>query len=125
LKSPFETPEFRALLGKWNQILARDGLAEITDQGDFLSGRHYRDKSTPADIRQRIELTQSYYERASELLKDFAFKTKLHRRIWELHCEGLSIRNIVKKLRKHRLSKTKAHLILTEIESTARIKRRG
>lgn len=37
-----------------------------------------------------IEITHDYYEKACELLHSFEFKDKITRRIWELHCEGLS-----------------------------------
>src|ERR1017187_7854983 len=37
-----------------------------------------------------IEITHDYYAKASELLHYFKFESKLTRRIWELHCEGMS-----------------------------------
>lgn len=35
-----------------------------------------------------------YYDRARDLLHHFEFESDIHKKIWELHCEGLSKRKI-------------------------------
>lgn len=37
-----------------------------------------------------VEITLDYYCQASELLHSHHFKNDLEKKIWELHCEGLS-----------------------------------
>ena len=39
---------------------------------------------------EEIEDRQAYTDKAQELLHSFTFKNTTHRRIWQLHCEGLS-----------------------------------
>ncbi len=39
-----------------------------------------------------------YYRRANQLLHTAVFKSSKHRRIWELHCQGLTLKVIAKKL---------------------------
>lgn len=43
-----------------------------------------------------IQITHDYYEKALELLNSHHFKNEIHKRIWELHCEGLS-RGLIEK----------------------------
>lgn len=48
--------------------------------------------------RETWESTESYFDQAKELLTTREFETPMHRRIWELHCDGLSKRKIEKEL---------------------------
>jgi hypothetical protein len=37
-----------------------------------------------------VEITHDYYDKAVLLLHSFQFRNDLQKRIWELHCQGLS-----------------------------------
>lgn len=39
---------------------------------------------------EEVQITHDYYDRALDLLNKFKFKSALQKRIWELHCQGLS-----------------------------------
>lgn len=42
---------------------------------------------------------ESYYRFAAQLLYEKEFKSERHRKIWELHCEGATLKKIAKKLK--------------------------
>lgn len=41
-----------------------------------------------------FESKQEYYQRAAHMLETYKFPTLRHRKIWRLHSEGLSLREI-------------------------------
>ena len=74
---------------KWYDKLK--GFHDIED-----TGRSQRPlKAWHSHIFQRITFEEiqekyDYLERAHELLRCFNFSNSIHKRIWELHCEGYS-----------------------------------
>lgn len=120
MSNPFKTPEFKALFAHWNQVLEANGHQEIEDfslpDAPLKAWHNHRWKNCHPD---HIPEIQKYYEAANELLKTYVFKSECHRRVWELHCEGLSVRKIAMKLRQKKLKKTAVHAIIVTIESTS------
>lgn len=47
-----------------------------------------------------MELMREAYEEKTELLHDFQFEKPIHKKIWELHCDGLTSPQIEKKIKK-------------------------
>jgi len=45
-----------------------------------------------------FESKQEYYQRASHLLETYTFPSLRHKKIWRLHSEGLSLREIAKEI---------------------------
>lgn len=86
---------FKELQAEWYQKLADAGFEDIEDvrrsDAPLKSWHDYRFRQA-ADVR--VETTRAYYERAQVLLHEGRFPTATHRRIWELHCTGLSNRKI-------------------------------
>jgi hypothetical protein len=95
LSSPFKSPEFQKLFQHWNKVLEEDGFKDAEDfslpeaplkswhSKKWVSGEAHMSEST------------NYYDMASELLHNgFSFKNDLYRRVWELHCQGMSVRKI-------------------------------
>lgn len=79
------------LQSKWYKKLAKEGF----DDAENFS---YKDRPLHAWHRNilntvttiEVELVIEKYDRAQDLLHRFDFKTEIHKKIWELHCEGLS-----------------------------------
>src|SRR4051812_41920646 len=47
----------------------------------------------------RIDRIETYYKKARELLHTYPFTSDLQKKIWELHCEGVTERKIVEILK--------------------------
>jgi hypothetical protein len=45
-----------------------------------------------------LDAKQQYFSRARELLEAYRFDNPTHKRIWELHCDGLSSRQIASQI---------------------------
>lgn len=88
----------------WYAKLKQSGFEDIEDE-------RYPDKPLKSYSSDLIEskpsrrknffkrTTADYYALARRLLETFQFESTLHKRIWSLHCEGLSKRQIEAKLR--------------------------
>jgi len=99
--SKFDSDEFKALQKIWYDKLAatpdKQGALfddiEDTSRADKPLKSWHNHKFKSIDVEQRLA-TESYYEQANLLLSYYRFKNKTHKRIWELHCKGLSRRKI-------------------------------
>jgi len=95
VKAPTQSQEFKALQKEWDAKLKASGFDDIEDttreDRPLKAWHNFRFKRTP--IVQR-EATETYIDSAKALLLTYPFKNPTHRRIWELHCEGKSRREI-------------------------------
>ena len=59
-----------------------------------------------------------YNDRANELLRRFEFKSEIQKKIWELHCEGLSSPEIEKRIKSLKNAKKQLTIrnIIKELE---------
>lgn len=80
--SAFDTEQFKKLSQEWERKLAAEGMPE----------------ELPAVYVPRNTLGEAYYEQATDFLRAHQFSGRRDRRIWQLHCEGLSIRAVAAKL---------------------------
>jgi hypothetical protein len=88
-------PACKAEQEYWYQKLEESGF-EDAENGSIPSRplkewHNFRFKDEPVE---QILAIRSYYDMAEELLRRFEFKNVIHRRIWELHCEGKNKRQI-------------------------------
>lgn len=97
--SQFKTKEFLALKKKWDKKLKSDGFEDIEqDDGNLkLWSSHF--------FKARFNETlfgakEEYYRLAGQFLHEHIFKEQKTKLIWQLHSEGISIRDIVKALKK-------------------------
>lgn len=128
VSSPFKTPEFRELFQKWNQILEDEGFGDAEDFSlpvPALKQWHNLKWKNPSQTlsADRIKDIKRYYDLADKMLETFVFKSPTHRRIWELHCDGLSIRKIADAVHQRKFNKTTVHLIIFEIEKAGGLRR--
>ena len=99
--SKYDSDEFKALQKEWYKKLATtpntDGEVfkdiEDTNRADQPLKAWHDSRFKTISITQRLT-AESYYEQATQLLHTYKFKNPTHRRIWELHCEGVSRRKI-------------------------------
>lgn len=92
---------FRDLKSEWDKKLKDSGFKDIEHPDGRL------ELWTTEFFRNRLnkfgaafqESKQEYYRLAGQFLYDHPFADDLERSIWELHSEGLSIRDITKALK--------------------------
>lgn len=99
LANPFKTPEFQKLFQHWNKVLEEDGFKDAEDftlpEPPLKSWHSKKWMNCDGVGKKSLDQTTNYYELASELLHNgFEFKNDLYRRVWELHCQGMSVRKI-------------------------------
>lgn len=122
--NPFNTKRFLTLFKKWNKILKRGGLEEIEnfDLPNPVLKKSHNLRWKKEELIEHIVSTQNYYEKASEVLHTYPFKNENHQKIWELHCEGLSVRQIVLKIKKHPYKRMSVNRIITAIQKQSGLK---
>jgi len=132
--SQYDSPEFKALQKEWYAKLAaskdKDGEVfkdiEDTTRMDKPLKAHHNNRFKSIPIESRLA-TEAYYEQASSLLRTYKFENRTHKRIWELHCQGLSRRKIAIKIKHLTPTYGQARVgeIITEIASSFKAKGRG
>lgn len=83
----------KKLAEKWEKRLAKDGLGDIEDSKGRLKSWHsfkFQMQFSPEQFAEH----QTYYSQCEDLLRSYAFKRPLDHKIWELHSQGLSVRQI-------------------------------
>lgn len=113
----FKTPQFKALSAKWNEILEDSGHEEIEDfrlPNPPLKNWHNLDfRNVNPEV---FKAKQLYYEKARAILHTYEFQNPTHRRIWEMHSEGGSAREIARTLKLKKYKKSKVFNILQRIQ---------
>jgi hypothetical protein len=94
----FKTKSFQKLFKKWNLILKEDGFKDVEDFSPpeplLIHWDSFRFQRG-GRLRWNQEFGEAYYSLASALLTDgFKFGSDFARRVWELHCQGRTIRAI-------------------------------
>lgn len=104
MSNPNDNDEFKKLEKIWYDKLKQTGFEDIestTETCDPIAGTQ-RPLKASHNIRFRIKdqlqlkAKADYYILALALLNTYKFKNATHRRIWQLHCQGLSHREIAK-----------------------------
>lgn len=109
-RKPKKKPSFEALQAMWDEKLRASGFEDIEDRRTGLL-KAWSGKGAPnpyGNIQKKgggrytslvWKISQAdYYRFAGHFLHAGKFKNKEHRNIWRLHCEGLSLSAIAKKL---------------------------
>lgn len=110
------SPAFKALQDKWYDKLATKGFEDIEERHsprEMLKCWHntwFQSRGTPDQIAKQ----GLYYQMATDMLNTYEFADKLDRRIWELHANGASVREIAKIVK---LSKSPVHIRIQRIKS--------
>lgn len=121
--SAFKTKEFKSLHDEWMKKLKDSGFEEIEDvkSQDELLIRWDSSYFQARYSEETFQLKQEYFERARELSHRFKFSCWLEKAVWENHADGLSLREIVRKLRtkENCLNKDKAAGFIRRIKKDA------
>ncbi len=80
--------EFRALQAEWDQKLKESGFVDCEQRDEHLKVWSMRVALHHSDSQR--EAKEEYYRAAGHFLYDYPFSDPAERRIWELHCEGVS-----------------------------------
>ncbi len=121
MANPFKTKAFQKLFQKWNKKLEKQGHEEIEDFTLTDPPLKCWHNSKWKQV-ESFEETVLYYQLASELLCHFEFENRTHRRIWDLHCQGLSVRQVALKVNRKKFTKTVVHTVIVGIQKKSGIK---
>jgi CRISPR/Cas system-associated exonuclease Cas4 (RecB family) len=91
-KKFYQTTEFENLQKEWYEKLEKEGFNDLekNESWDYIRPEVFSGGKEKAE----------YYLQASQFLQSHEFKSPVKKQIWELHCEGHSIRWIAAKLEK-------------------------
>lgn len=123
---PLQMPQrkdkaFIELQAEWYEKLEKSGFEDIEDTtspNEFLKrwdSSYFKTQSRAAEFhskREYFDLACSYRETKMQGFKYILFGKQLDRAVWELHAEGLSLREIAKEVGKN---KTIVHNIVKEL----------
>lgn len=119
-----QSKEFLALRDEWYKKLKDTGFSDIEQNDDnpgkvggnlkhwdstvFSKGNH----SAPGVFADR----QRYFELAGHFLHEHKFTESSEKRVWELHSQGLSIREIARAIKKKSLAKDSVFRIIKKLK---------
>lgn len=115
---------FKKLQAIWKKKLKESGFVDIEKNEDILkqyvTSKNSKGKLNGATLEDRTrvqEVTQDYYRMAGHFLHDYKFSDDDEKRIWTLHAEGLSLRQIVKIIstRRHKISRHSIHMLVKDL----------
>ena len=102
----YKTKTFQNLNDKWYKKLKKDGFKDIESGVPSEIGELRLLDWSRSKFTKSVEWNQSkqeYYRLAGQFLYHHIFQTEEERKIWELHQDGVSVRNIVKTLKKQKI----------------------
>lgn len=91
-----EKKKFQKLKDKWYKKLSKEGFEDIENTDGSL--KTTIDPRTAAKAFKVQQSTEEYYRDAAKFLHSHQFESGLHKRIWEMHCEGMGAVRISKRL---------------------------
>jgi hypothetical protein len=115
----------RDYLALWNEKLTLTGHKEIEDFRLPNPPLKRNEAAKFRNIDPDVFLAkQSYFQQAQRLTDTYAFKNSTHKRIWELHSRGYTLREISAYFKKRNSlkSKDKIHKIIRDIAYLGGIK---
>ncbi len=92
----FNSPKFKALRKKWYGKLAKSGFEDVEQDDVHLIRTEYR-----AMITNAAEIRAEYYRYCRHMLNDWRFKNAYEKKVFALHSEGVTVREIARITKKH------------------------
>lgn len=99
-----QTKEFKELDKVWKKRLEESGFQEQEANDTQLKSQYSAHYFTSTNSVGGAEAKEMYYRLAGQFLYSHTFSSVKERLIWQLHSEGMSIRNVVHRLRELGLS---------------------
>lgn len=115
-KQPNSSQSYEKLKEVWYKKLERSGFEDI--EKDEFNLKQYSSRFAEATVVRNWHAKSEYYSMAGQFLNNYKFNSRLEKIIWEYHSNGISIRDIVKILKKVRVSQLKRariHQILAKL----------
>lgn len=89
----------KKIQSEWYARLKGEGFIDIEDtERQDAPLKTWHSLKWQNVTRETWDAVSSYFDQAKALLDTYQFDTPMHKRIWELHCQGLSRRKIEKAL---------------------------
>src|ERR1700679_3199952 len=88
----------------WYDKLKKEGFEDIEDNTSGLLKEWDFNFFRNGFCQVKYECNKMYYYKAKEILTTHDFKSPIHKKIWGLHCDGISERAIVTQLGKYKKS---------------------
>lgn len=104
-----KTPKFLKLQQQWYNKLKKKGFVDIEHDEDHLklSSERFVVRNSGAYANPTLTSAKfEYYNNCRKFMSTYLFKNKREKEIFEMHTEGISIRDIATKTR---LSRRKVH----------------
>ena len=100
--------QFKKLKDTWYKKLKKSGFVDIekNEYGDLKESSAIFANTKASGVEKPLiynTYKEEYYRLANQFLNEHAFETSRERAIWEYHANGMSIRDIVKTLKKVRI----------------------
>lgn len=118
-KQPLTKAQYKALRDKWYAKLAKTGFEDIEDVNSprqMLKAWHSSDIPRKARSGGFIAI-QDYYSRATEFLNNYIFESKFELKVWTLHADGQSLREIAKQCK---CGKDKVRTIVLKLQKESK-----
>lgn len=109
------TPKFKKLQKSWYKKLAKKGFNDIEHDENHLKLSTERFVTRDGGAYANPTLTKAkfeYYNNCRKFSNEYKFKNKTEKKIFELHSEGVSIRDIAAKIKQ---SRRKVHEAIKKI----------
>jgi hypothetical protein len=93
----------KTLQNKWNKLLKKSGFEDIEDSNGLLkewSRKLFQVKGKYIENLTKQGAKEEYYRLAGHFLYDYKGFEPTSRYIWELHANGMSMREIVQKIKR-------------------------
>lgn len=107
-KPPTEYDKLRAY---WYEVLKQQGFDDIEADDENL--KVWSSKFTRKKSLDTMQAKEEYYRMATNFLREYKFKSRLERIIWEYHTNAISVRDIAKLLNDAKVSELKKDAIWT------------
>lgn len=109
--------EFKKLQADWDAKLKESGFEDIERNHTFLK-RFHKDDMLDTFSNHDGATRMEYFAAAGRFLYDYQWESLVDRTVWELHCQGLSVREIARALKGTEVkSKWKAHQIVQRLKT--------
>ena len=112
----------KELVKLWYTKLKKSGFCDIEDNKGYNNVSHSHSSHFGSQDGDLIQAKMIYYDQCSDYLHNGTFEKPVHRKVWELHCEGATVREIGKACR---FSPFKAHWIICKYRKKAYLLRTG
>lgn len=123
----YKTKTFIALRKKWNEKLKRSGFEDIEVERPTVLGKGKMNVSIVESLKMHhnhlfqnysddfIRERREYFRRAGRFNEHYKFKDRRDKFIWNLHAQGLSLREIKKAIKRTKLKHQNLNYIMMTV----------